>query len=92
MPSTDEPRDLRHHIHDPLRDDDHLLGRLALQRPLYLIECQNSSLDFRIAGAARRPSLRPFLAIDLHRQRDGVLDQQSGLDLGPAGLRDQAVL
>ncbi len=73
-----------HHIDDPLRHHNHLLGRLATERPFYLIEGQNGTLNFGICSIAGNCDFSAFFAVDLHRQRNGIFDQQFRLELRPS--------
>src|ERR1700736_2388597 len=70
-----------HDIHDPLRNDNHFLRRLPLERPFYRIKRQNGSLNFAVGRSAADGQIGPFSAIDLHRQRHGVLYQEIAFDL-----------
>ena len=78
-------------IDDPLRNDDDLLRGLPVQRPFYRIEGENGSLDFLFSGLAWHGDISPLLAVDLHRQSDRVIDQETGLDFRPGRLRDQGL-
>jgi hypothetical protein len=51
-------------------------------------ESQHGSFDVLIAGIASDRHIRSLSAIDLHRQRNGVLDQEIGFEFGPCLLRD----
>src|SRR5262249_2268157 len=73
-----------HHIDDPLRNDDHFLGRPAIERPFYRIERQNSGLDLGIGSIASDCDIAALPTIDLDRKCDRVLDQKIRLELGPS--------
>src|SRR5262249_8444596 len=72
-----------HHIDDPLRNDDHFLGRLAIERPFYRIEGQNSGLDLGIGSISSDCDIAALPTIDLDRKCDRVLDQKIRLEARP---------
>src|SRR5262245_60043642 len=78
-----------HDIDDSLRDVDHFLRRLPLQRPFYRIERQNGSLNLGVDSCPGDGQIGTLAAVDLHRQRHGVLYQQIAFDLRPFGVGDQ---
>src|SRR4051812_16573146 len=80
------------HIHDPLRNDDDFFGWLPRERLFYRIQSQNGSLNFGIYCIPRHGDIRPFPAVNLHRQGDGILDQKAGFERGPGLLRHQVLM
>src|SRR5215469_14794006 len=71
-----------HHIDDPLRNNDHLPRRLAVQRPFDGVEGEDGSLNIDVSGVARNGYVGAFLAVDLDWERDGVLHKQVGFERG----------
>src|SRR5213592_2886532 len=77
------------HIDDSLRDNDDFFRGFSGERPPYLLELEDRRFYI---GCARIPGHRDvgaFFAVHLHRQRDGLLDQQLLLERGPGGFRDE---
>src|SRR4029077_20660177 len=62
------------------------------EHPFYRIESENGSLDFGIRRVAADGDLGAFLAVDLYRERQRVLDLQAALDLRPGRFRDQRLV
>jgi len=58
------------------------LRTALLPRPVYRIEGQNGSLNFRILRIAGHCDFAALLAVDLNHQRHGVFHQQIAFDLG----------
>src|SRR5215470_338291 len=79
-------RALADNIHDPHGNHDHLAHRLAAQGRFYRIERQNGSLNLRIMGGPWHGYLTPLLAVNLHHQRNPILNQQIAFDLRPTRL------
>src|SRR3954447_18761256 len=69
-----------HHIDDPLRYHDHLLGRLAIECPFYCIKAQNGSLNLGACRISSDCDIGALLTVDLDRKYDQVLDQQVWLE------------
>src|SRR5439155_18297299 len=72
-----------HHIDDPLRYHDHLLGRPAIERPFCRIKSQNRRLDLGIGSISSDCDIAALPTIDLDRKCDRVLEQKIRLQPRP---------
>src|SRR5271154_895793 len=81
-----------HHIDDPLRNDDHLLRRLAVEGAANRVEGEHSRFDIEVAGIPGNGYVRALLAVHLDGKRDRALDQELALDHGPILHREQALV
>src|SRR6187455_3133166 len=70
-------------IDDPLRHDDDLARRFAVERLLYEVERQRGSFDGTLIRVAGDCQIAALLAVDLHRQRDLAVDDQGGIEIRP---------
>ena len=68
------------------------LGALPSSARCTASNSSTAALDLGISGVARDRHVGALLAVDLHRQGDGVLNQQRGLDLRPGRLGDQGLV
>src|SRR5688572_15554517 len=70
-------------IHQLLRHDDDFLDRFARGEFFNLGARQSRFLDLVFAGVRRHDELVAQLAVDLHRNLEGGLDEQRGIELWP---------
>src|SRR5579859_6986666 len=80
---------LRHHIDDPVRHDDHLARRLAVEAGNDTGDVEGGLLGFRRGTVLGQGNGSLQLAVQLHRDRDAVLGQQGRVGLGPGGIGQQ---
>src|SRR5579885_3574102 len=80
------PRISSNDIDDPLRDNDDLLDRLALERTADRVESEHRFFDGRLACIAGDDKIGPLAAVDLNRQCDHTLRDELFIGHWPRGL------
>src|SRR5579859_5028523 len=80
---------LRHHIDDPVRHDDHLARRLAVEAGDDAGDFEGGLFGLQLRAVLGQGDGSLQLAVQLHRHRDAVLGQQGRIGLGPSSVGQQ---
>src|SRR6185312_15899451 len=83
---------LHHDIDDPVRHDDDLARRLAFHRALDRRLRQRDRLGIGLAAIARQFDRGTQLAVHLHGDGHGVLDNERGIEFGPRLVGEQPLV